>query len=95
MLTRVVGDRRLIEPGRPTEERLKMDFDVVVKRFDAPDEARELALGRFEEVHVIELRPGEQIFIPSDPHDSWVVGDEPYVSLHFLWVERYAAKYAQ
>jgi len=23
-------------------------------------------------------------------HDSWVVGDEPYVSLHFLGAETYA-----
>ena len=23
-------------------------------------------------------------------HDSWVVGDEPYVSLHFLGAEHYA-----
>jgi hypothetical protein len=24
------------------------------------------------------------------PHDSWVVGDEPYVSLHFAEADRYA-----
>jgi hypothetical protein len=24
-------------------------------------------------------------------HDSWVVGDEPYVSLHFLGAGEYAA----
>jgi hypothetical protein len=24
-----------------------------------------------------------------DPHDSWVVGDEPYVSPHFLGAEHY------
>ena len=24
------------------------------------------------------------------PHDSWVVGDEQYVSLHFLDAEKYA-----
>ena len=23
-------------------------------------------------------------------HDSWVVGDEPYVSLHFLGADHYA-----
>jgi hypothetical protein len=28
--------------------------------------------------------------IPPVPHDSWVVGDEVYVSLHFLGAERYA-----
>jgi len=25
-------------------------------------------------------------------HDSWVVGDEPYTSLHFHGVEQYAQK---
>lgn len=28
--------------------------------------------------------------IPPEPHDSWVVGDEPYVSLHFMGAEKYA-----
>jgi hypothetical protein len=26
------------------------------------------------------------------PHDSWVVGNEPYVSLHFLGADHYAKK---
>jgi hypothetical protein len=26
------------------------------------------------------------------PHDSWVIGDVPYVSLHFLGAENYATK---
>lgn len=30
--------------------------------------------------------------VPSHPHDSWVVGNEPYVSLHFLGAGKYAAK---
>jgi hypothetical protein len=28
--------------------------------------------------------------VPPVPHDSWVVGDDPYVSLHFLGADRYA-----
>ena len=36
-----------------------------------------------------ELRAGDVFSIPPG-HDSWVVGDEPYVSLHFLGAERYA-----
>ena len=42
---------------------------------------------------VIEMRAGELFYIPPGPpgHDSWVVGDEPYVSLHFLGAEHYAA----
>ena len=39
---------------------------------------------------IIELRPGTVFYIPAVPHDSWVVGDEPYVSLHFLGAEKYA-----
>ena len=114
---------------------------VILKRFEAPDEVREMSRGRFEIVHiggqaigratyepgwkwsvdvgpavgaercevehvglvltgaataafddgtVIELRAGSLFHIPPIPHDSWVVGDEPYVSLHFLGAERYA-----
>jgi len=39
---------------------------------------------------VVELTVGELFNVPPVPHDSWVVGDEPYVSLHFLGAERYA-----
>jgi quercetin dioxygenase-like cupin family protein len=38
---------------------------------------------------VIELAPGSLFYIPPTPHDSWVVGDEPYVSLHFLGADTY------
>ena len=121
-----------------------MDLDVVLKRFESPDEVREFALGRFELVHlggmtvgratyrpgwkwsehvgkplgqarcdvahvglvlsgcataamadgtVHELRAGSLFYIPPGPpgHDSWVIGDEPYVSLHFLGADHYAA----
>ena len=119
-----------------------MELDVVIKRFDRPDEVREFVKGRFELVHVgkmtigratyqhgwkwsvhvgtalgqascmvehvgmvvsgsaaagmddgcvIEMRAGDLFFIPPG-HDSWVVGDEPYVSLHFMGAEDYAAK---
>lgn len=37
----------------------------------------------------IELTSGSLFYIPPIPHDSWVIGDEPYVSLHFLGAERY------
>jgi quercetin dioxygenase-like cupin family protein len=39
---------------------------------------------------IFELRAGELFYIPPVPHDSWVVGDQPYVSLHFLGAEHYA-----
>jgi mannose-6-phosphate isomerase-like protein (cupin superfamily) len=32
---------------------------------------------------------GEFFYVPPG-HDSWVVGDEPYVSLHIMGSERYA-----
>jgi mannose-6-phosphate isomerase-like protein (cupin superfamily) len=37
------------------------------------------------------MEPGDLFAIPPG-HDSWVVGDEPYVSLHFLGAEDYADK---
>lgn len=116
-------------------------LDVILKRFESPDELRILQRGRFEIVRlggvtigrasyepgwrwslhvgpatgathcplehvglvlrgtatvafedgrVIEMRAGELFHVPALPHDSWVVGDEPYVSLHFLGAEGYA-----
>ncbi|HWC68823.1 MAG TPA: cupin domain-containing protein [Acidimicrobiales bacterium] len=118
------------------------EIDVVLKRFESPDERREFELGTFEVVHlggttigratyqpgwrwsehvgpslglkrcpvehvglvlsgtgtaafddgkIVELRAGELFHIPATPHDSWVIGDEPYVSLHFLGADTYAA----
>ena len=118
-----------------------MDVGVILKRFEAPDEVREMTLGRFEVVRVgpatigratyqpgwrwsvhvgpavgatrcsvehvglvlagmataafedgrvVELRAGMVFYIPPLPHDSWVVGDEPYVSLHIMGSEAYA-----
>ena len=115
-------------------------LDVILKRFEQPDEVREMVKGRFELVRlggltigratyepgwrwsqhvgpgigathcnvehvglvlagvatvafadrVIELRPGHLFYVPPTPHDSWVVGAERYVSLHFLGSEQYA-----
>jgi hypothetical protein len=118
-----------------------MNVNVILKRFENPDEYREMSLGRFEIVHlggvtigratyqpgwkwsthvgpglglsrcavehvglvvsgeataafedgrIIPLRAGELFHIPALPHDSWVVGDVPYVSLHFLGADKYA-----
>jgi len=114
--------------------------DVILKRFDRPDEVRTFEKGKFEllhlggmtigratyepgwkwsehvgkatgakscmvehvgmviagrataamdDGHVIEMRAGDVFYIPPG-HDSWVVGDEPYVSLHFLGAGDYA-----
>lgn len=48
------------------------------------------ATAALEDGRVFELRAGELFAIPNVPHDSWVVGDEPYVSLHFLGADHYA-----
>lgn len=37
----------------------------------------------------IQLRAGDVFAIPPG-HDSWVVGDEPYTSLHLMGAESYA-----
>ena len=44
----------------------------------------------FNDGRVIELRAGALFYIPPTPHDSWVVGDEPYVSIHLLGADHYA-----
>ena len=115
-------------------------FEVVLKRFENPDEMRTFEKGKFEiiqvggmtigratydpgwkwSVHVgkaagakscmvehvgmvisgrataamddgrtIEMKAGDVFYI-APGHDSWVVGEEPYVSLHFLGAEKYA-----
>lgn len=48
------------------------------------------ATAAFDDGRVYELRAGQLFYIPPVPHDSWVVGDEPYVSLHLLGSEHYA-----
>ncbi|HEY0630301.1 MAG TPA: cupin domain-containing protein [Sphingomicrobium sp.] len=118
-----------------------MNTEVILKRFERPDEVREFPKGRFEIVRiggmtigratyqpgwrwaddvgaalgerfcqvehvgmvvsgcataameggeVVEMRAGDIFYVPPHSHDSWVVGDEPYVSLHFLGAEHYA-----
>ena len=52
------------------------------------------ATAAMEDGTVHEMRAGDLFYIPPGPpgHDSWVVGDEPYVSLHFMGADDYAAK---
>ncbi|HWT03907.1 MAG TPA: cupin domain-containing protein [Pyrinomonadaceae bacterium] len=38
----------------------------------------------------VELSAGSLFHVPPAPHDSWVIGDEPYVSLHFMGADQYA-----
>ena len=46
----------------------------------------------FEDGRVIELTEGTAFHVPATPHDSWVVGDRPYVSLHLMGADSYARK---
>ncbi len=117
------------------------EVEVILKRFDQPDEVREFPKGKFEIIHiggmtigratyepgwkwsedvgkqigatfcavehigfvlsgvataefrdgrVTELRQGDFFYVPKEPHDSWVVGEDAYVSLHFLGADHYA-----
>jgi mannose-6-phosphate isomerase-like protein (cupin superfamily) len=49
------------------------------------------ATAAMQDGSVIEMRAGDLFYIPPG-HDSWVLGDENYVSLHFLGAEKYAAE---
>jgi hypothetical protein len=51
-----------------------------------------VATAAFDDGRVVELREGSLFHVPAVPHDSWVVGDRPYVSLHFLGADQYARK---
>ena len=115
-------------------------YEVILKRFEQPDEIRTFEKGKFEVVRiggmtigratyepgwkwsvhvgcsvgakscsvehvglvasgrataamddgrVIEMKAGD-IFYIAPGHDSWVVGDEPYVSLHLMGGSDYA-----
>jgi quercetin dioxygenase-like cupin family protein len=115
-------------------------LDVILKRFDKPDEMRTFPKGKFEIVHIAgltigratyepgwrwsehvgaatgarecqiehvglvvsgrataamsdgtihEMKAGDLFYVPPG-HDSWVVGDEPYVSIHLMGAGDYA-----
>jgi quercetin dioxygenase-like cupin family protein len=50
------------------------------------------ATAAFENGTVIEMKAGDLFYIPPTPHDSWVLGNSPYVSLHFLGADHYAKR---
>ena len=117
-------------------------YDVILKRFEQPDEVRTFEKGKFELVRlggmtigratyepgwiwsqhvgratgakscsvehvglvisgcataamddgrIIEMKEGDLFYIEPG-HDSWVVGDARYVSLHFMGAGEYARK---
>lgn len=48
------------------------------------------ATAAFDNGRVHELRAGDMFYISQEPHDSWVLGNEPYVSLHLMGAGHYA-----
>jgi hypothetical protein len=48
------------------------------------------AVAAMDDGRILELKAGTLFYIPGEPHDSWVVGNQRYVSLHFLGTETYA-----
>jgi hypothetical protein len=64
--------------GTPTCEVEHVGMVVSGRAAIAMDDGETVEVGAGDFFHVL---PG---------HDSWVVGDEPYVSLHFLGAESYA-----
>ena len=47
------------------------------------------ATAAMDDGRIIAMKAGDLFFI-APGHDSWVVGNEPYVSLHFMGAEKYA-----
>ena len=121
--------------GGATLWRPTLIIEVILKRFEAPDEVRRFPRGRLELVtiggvtvsratyepgfkwsvdvgpsagtsrcylehvglvlqgratvvfdggRIWELNPGVLFHVPAEPHDLYVAGNEPYVSLHFV-----------
>ncbi len=120
-------------------------FEVILRRFEQPDETRKFEKGKFELVRIggmtigratyqpgwkwsahvgrlqgkkscdvehvglvvsgrataamddgriIEMKAGDLFYI-APGHDSWVIGNEPYVSLHLLGAGDYAVHKAK
>ena len=50
------------------------------------------AVAAFADGRIHDLTKGTLFYIPPQPHDSWVVGNEVYVSVHLLGADSYARK---
>ena len=48
------------------------------------------ATAAFEKGDVHTMHKGDLFYISSEPHDSWVVGKDDYISLHFIGADKYA-----
>jgi mannose-6-phosphate isomerase-like protein (cupin superfamily) len=48
------------------------------------------ATAAMDDGRIFEMKPGD-IFYIEPGHDSWVIGNEPYVSIHMMGASDYAA----
>ena len=48
------------------------------------------ATAQFEGEVPIVMNVGDIFYVSNKPHDSWVIGEEDYVSIHFLGADKYA-----
>lgn len=48
------------------------------------------AVAAMQDGRIIEMKAGDVFYI-APGHDSWVTGDEPYISLHFMGAADYAS----
>ena len=46
----------------------------------------------FKDGKIHTVNKGDIFYVSSRPHDSWVVGKENYISIHFLGADKYADK---
>jgi len=46
----------------------------------------------FDNEEIRTLVEGDIFYVPPKPHDSWVVGNQKYISIHFLGADSYATK---
>ena len=44
----------------------------------------------FKDGYIHTVKKGDVFYVPPEPHDSWVLGDQEYVSIHFLGADKYA-----
>src|SRR5262249_53280465 len=49
------------------------------------------ATAAFDDGRIVTLNAGDLFYIPPVAHDSWGVGSDSYVSLHFSGTDKYAA----
>ena len=48
------------------------------------------ATAQFEGEDPVVMNVGDIFYVSNKPHDSWVVGEEDYISIHFLGADKYA-----